>query len=27
MVLAAEHGGTLSLITLDRDLPTGAKVK
>jgi methionyl-tRNA synthetase len=27
MVLAAEHGGTLSLITLDRDLPSGAKVK
>jgi methionyl-tRNA synthetase len=27
MVLAAEHGGTLSLLTLDRDLPSGAKVK
>ena len=27
MVLAAEHDGTLSLLTLDRDLPSGAKVK
>jgi len=27
MVLAAEHGGTLSLLTLDKDLPSGAKVK
>ena len=27
MVLAAEHEGTLSLLTLDKDLPSGAKVK
>jgi methionyl-tRNA synthetase len=27
MVLAAEHDGTLSLLTLDKDLPSGAKVK
>ncbi len=27
MVLAASHEGTLSLLTLDRDLPSGAKVK
>jgi methionyl-tRNA synthetase len=27
MVLAAEHAGTLSLLTLDKDLPSGAKVK
>jgi methionyl-tRNA synthetase len=27
MVLAAEHGGTLALLTLDKDLPSGAKVK
>jgi len=26
-VLAAEHDGTLSLLTLDKDLPSGAKVK
>ena len=26
MVLAASHEGTLSLLTLDRDLPPGAKV-
>jgi methionyl-tRNA synthetase len=27
MVLAAEQGGTLALLTLDKDLPSGAKVK
>jgi methionyl-tRNA synthetase len=27
MVLAAEHDGTVSLITLDKDVPSGAKVK
>ena len=27
MVLAAEHDGTLALLTLDKDLPSGAKVK
>ena len=27
MVLAASHGGTVSLLTLDKDLPAGAKVK
>jgi methionyl-tRNA synthetase len=27
MVLAASHEGTLSLLTLDRDIPSGAKVK
>jgi methionyl-tRNA synthetase len=27
MVLAASHGGTVSLLTLDRDVPSGAKVK
>jgi methionyl-tRNA synthetase len=27
MVLAASHGGTVSLLTLDKDVPSGAKVK
>jgi methionyl-tRNA synthetase len=27
MVLAASHGGTVSLLTLDKDLPSGSKVK
>jgi methionyl-tRNA synthetase len=27
MVLAASHGGALALLTLDKDLPSGAKVK
>jgi methionyl-tRNA synthetase len=27
MVLAASHEGSLSLLTLDKDLPPGAKVK
>jgi tRNA-binding EMAP/Myf-like protein len=27
MVLAAEHKGSLSLLTLDKDVPPGAKVK
>jgi methionyl-tRNA synthetase len=27
MVLAAEHDGTVSLLTLDKDVPSGAKVK
>jgi methionyl-tRNA synthetase len=27
MVLAAEHDGTLALLTLDKDVPSGAKVK
>src|SRR5262249_3373819 len=27
MVLAASHEGTTSLLTLDKDLPSGAKVK
>jgi methionyl-tRNA synthetase len=27
MVLAAEHGGTVSLLTLDKDVPPGSKVK
>jgi methionyl-tRNA synthetase len=27
MVLAASHEGTMSLLTLDRDVPPGSKVK
>ncbi len=27
MVLAATHGGTVSLVTLDKDVPSGSKVK
>src|SRR5262245_24185263 len=27
MVLAASHGGTMSLLTLDKDVPSGSKVK
>ncbi len=27
MVLAASHGGTVSLLTLDKDVPSGSKVK
>ena len=27
MVLAASHGGTVSLLTLDKDVPSGAKVR
>jgi len=27
MVLAATHGGTVSLLTLDKDVPSGSKVK
>jgi methionyl-tRNA synthetase len=27
MVLAAEHGGTLALLTLDKDVPPGSQVK
>jgi methionyl-tRNA synthetase len=27
MVLAASHEGTVSLLTLDRDVPSGARVK
>jgi hypothetical protein len=27
MVLAASHEGTVSLLTLDKDVPSGSKVK